>query len=355
MGSVCSAPENRHQALMKGTHPMKRSKYSLLGAALAAGVLAATLASPAAADPTPQPKDVVGVGSDTSQFALDFLADGVVVGGSLTNGYNSNASGARLVSFDALVPGNTNQIVLKAGTAPINRPNGSGSGKALLYGAGNNANVNFARSSSGPSSAENAAGLWHVPFAVDGLRLAVASSSNAPASITGAQLVDIYKGNITNWNQIGGQSGVIVPMVPQSGSGTRSFFEAQLKALNGNVAVTYGPSVVDTVQEHDASPIAANPNAVAPFSTGRFGSATGIKLVQGSGSFAAQRALYNVVRGADLTSGWFSSMFSTSGFACSGAAYGLIEAAGFTQLATSDDGGVCGVPTQSATTNFTTL
>lgn len=334
---------------------MKRSKYSVLGAALAAGVLAATLASPAAADPTPQPKDIVGVGSDTSQFALNYLADGVVVGGAFTPGFNGAASGARLVSFDALVPGNTNQIVLKAGTSPINRPNGSGSGKALLYGAGNNANVNFARSSSGPSSAENAAGLWHVPFAVDGLKLAVATNSNAPASITGAQLVDIYKGNITNWSQIGGQNGVIVPMVPQAGSGTRSFFESQLKALNGNVAVTYGPNVVDTVQEHDDAPIAADPNAVAPFSTGRFNGTTGIELVEGAGSFSAQRALYNVVRASALTQPWFAQMFGSGGFACSGGANALIAASGFAQLATPDDGGVCGVPTQSATTNFTTL
>jgi ABC-type phosphate transport system substrate-binding protein len=332
---------------------MKRSKVSALLTTALIGALAVSLAGPAAADPTPQPKDIVGVGSDTSQFALNYLADGVT-SGTFLSGYNALAAGARLVSFDALKADGPATIVLKAGTAAITRPNGSGSGKALLYGATNNPNVNFARSSSGPAPAENSANLWHVPFAVDGLKLVTANTSNAPASITPAQMVDIYKGTVTNWNQIGGANGVIVPMIPQAGSGTRTFFEAQLKAANGNVTVALGASVVVT-QEHDAAPVAADPNAVSPFSTGRFGTATGIKLVEGAGSFSAQRALYNVVRAADLTKPWFSGIFGESGFLCSGGANALVAASGFAQLATGPDGGVCGVPTQAATTNFTTL
>lgn len=331
---------------------MKRSKSSLFVSLALAGVLAATMAAPASADPTPQPKDIVGVGSDTSQFALNYLADGVVTGGLFVAGYNAAAS-ARLVSFDALKADGPATVVLKAGTAPIARPNGSTAGKNALYGAGNNVNVDYARSSSGPNSAQNAAGLWHVPFAVDGLKLAVATTTNAPAAITPAQLVGIYNGTYTNWNQIGGANGVIVPMIPQAGSGTRSFFTDQLKAANGGVDVVLAASVVE-VQEHDATPVAGNANAVAPFSTGRFATATGIKLVEGAGSFAANRALYNVVRAADLTKPWFTGIFGATGFLCSGGASDLISASGFQQLAGSRRGGVCGVPTQSATTNFAT-
>ena len=340
---------------------MKRSKVSVLLTAALAGVLAATLATPASADSTPQPKDIVGVGSDTSQFALNYLADGVV-SGTFVSGFNSAAAGARLVSFDALVETNipnpaggffadTRPVVLKAGTPAVARPNGSGNGKLALYAGTNNVNVNFARSSSGPSGAENTAGLWHVPFAVDGLKLVTATTSNAPAAITPAQMVDIYKGITTNWNQIGGANGVIVPYIPQAGSGTRSFFEAQLKAANGGVTVVLGANV-QVSQEHDDAPIAANANAVAPFSTGRFATATGIKLVNGAGSFTAQRALYNVVRSADLTKPWFSDVFGADGFVCSGSGFALIAKAGFAQLAGPLDGGVCGVPTQAATTNF---
>ncbi|NHA00348.1 hypothetical protein G5V59_10145 [Nocardioides sp. W3-2-3] len=51
--------------------------------------------------------------------------------------------------------------------------------------------------------------------------------SNAPATLTPAQIVGIYKGEITNWSQVGGTAGVIAPKIPQGGSGTRSFFVAQ--------------------------------------------------------------------------------------------------------------------------------
>jgi len=333
---------------------MKRLKVSGLAAALLAGALGAAMASPASADFTPQPRDIVGGGSDTTQFAMNNLADGALVGGSLATGYNFTAN-SRLVSFDAITPDGAthNQITLKAGSAAITRPNGSTEGKNLLHGTGNNVNANYARSSSALGSGEVTDGLYLVPFAVDGMRLAVrAAGTNAPATITPAQMVDIYQGDITNWNQIGGADGVIVPMIPQPGSGTRATFEAQLQASNGGVAVVLGGSVVET-QEHDPAPIAADPNAVAPFSTGRASFAPEISLVTGPGSWAFTRALYNAVRSADRTASWFGPLFGTAGFVCSPAAKSLIAAAGFQQLAGPLDDGVCGVATQAATTNFT--
>ena len=261
-------------------------------------------AGTAAAEPVFVPKagDVVGVGSDTTQFALNYLADGH----DGVAGYNTAGTSGRLVTFDALGEGLPAQITLREGTAPITRPNGSGAGKALLYGAGNNVAVNYARSSSALSQAEISANLQQLPFAVDGLRLAVrAAGSNAPATITPAQLVDIFDGTVTNWNQIGGVAGAIVPLVPQSGSGTRSFFLSQLKAANGGVDVTLAPSVVET-QEHSDADIKSNLNAIAPFSTGRAKTAPTVKLLGGAdkGGFEANRALYNVVRQGDLASSW---------------------------------------------------
>lgn len=331
---------------------MKRSNVSLAAAALLSGALVAALAAPASADPLPQPRDIVGVGSDTSEFMVNYLADGATVSGALNLGFNASG-GPRLVSFNATNPfGTDTSVVLRAGSAPITRPNGSGAGKGTLYGSGNNVNVNFARSSSGPSAAENSAGLWHVPFALDTVKVATASSSAAPASLTVAQLVQIYSGAVTNWNQVGGSNAAIVPMLPQSGSGTRNFFLSVLKAANGNVDVTLASTVV-SVQEHDPAPIAANSAAIAPFSVARFNTATspGIKL---EGGFSSDRAIYNVVRAADLTKSWFTGIFGSDGYICSGSGLALIQAAGFKQLAQPLDGGVCGVPTQAATTNFLT-
>lgn len=330
---------------------MKRTKVSGVVTALLAGLIVAASVSPAAADFTPQVKDIVGTGSDTSQFAMNTLADGVRSGGSFTPGYNIGAS-ARMVSFDAItLAGVTNDpIVLKVGTPSILRPNGSTAGKALLFGATNNVNANFARSSSSLSATEAAAGLQLYPFATDGLKLAVkATGSNAPAAITPAQMVQIYNGTVSNWSQIGGTDGVIKPLIPQPGSGSRAFFVAQLKAANGGTDVVLAPTVTNT-QENEDVDIANNPNAVAPFSTGRALINPTIRL---TGGFSATRALYNVVRNADVNKPFVAALFGPSGFVCSPGATPIIAAAGFSQLASSLDGGVCGEKTQAATTNFT--
>ena len=315
-------------------------------AAVSVSALALTAGSASAAvdadDTTfaPVAADLIGVGSDTSQNALKRLADS----------WNATtpAPAFRVATYAATGGG-----TIDLPTLDINRPNGSGAGKALLYGAGNNPDIDFARSSSAQSTAETGAGLQSFPFALDTLKMAVSNSvpSNAPATLTPAQIVDIYKGNITNWNQIpGGKAGVIAPKIPQAGSGTRSFFVAQLKTMNGGVDVVLGASVKE-VQEHEDDPIKSDANAIAPFSEGRAGlEGTTLRLL---GGWKADRALYNVVRGTDVGKTDVQSVFGEDGFVCSIAARPLIEAAGFKQLATSDFGGVCGQQTQAATSNFT--
>lgn len=335
---------------------MKRTKAAIAAAALLAGAFSLVGAGSASADFVPQTRDIVGSGSDTSQFALNDIADGYVTGGLTKPGFNT-LSAARLVSFDAITINGVvhDNIVVRPGTAAVQRPNGSGEGKTALI---NNASFSFARSSSALSTTEIAAGLQAVPFAIDGLKLAVAKgATHAPATITPAQMVGIYNGTYTNWSQLGGTAGTIKAYIPQSGSGTRSFFEAQLKAANGGVAVTLVN--VTSSQEHDPAIFdSANAtygadaiNAVAPYSTGR--ALLDPSLVKLEGGFSAQRALYNVVRTADLGKSWFAGTFGPNGYLCSNAGKGAIENAGFTQLALPDDGGVCGAPTTGATTNFT--
>ncbi|MCW2764311.1 MAG: phosphate transporter substrate-binding protein PhoT family [Nocardioides sp.] len=324
---------------------VRKSLAGAITAALAGSALILTaLPASAAADPddttfTPVAGDLIGVGSDTSQHALKLLADG----------YNATTPAARLATFAATGGG---QITLP--TAAINRPNGSGAGKALLYGASNNPDVDYARSSSANSTAEKQAGLQQFPFALDTLALAVSNSvpSHAPTTIAAADMVKIYNGTYTNWNQLPGATGagVIAPKIPQAGSGTRSFFVAQLKAANGGVDVTLAASVAE-VQEHDDTLIKNDPNAVAPFSKGRAALlGTTLRIEQG---FSADRALYNVVRGSDLGTPAVQAVFGENGYVCSVAARSAIEAAGFKQLATPAHNGVCGAATQDPTSNFT--
>ncbi|MEO5853063.1 MAG: substrate-binding domain-containing protein [Nocardioides sp.] len=313
------------------------------------GVVAAALAlsaAPASAVYTADPDDTTivttstdlyGVGSDTSQNAILRLA----------NGFNATSPPARIATYAATGGGD---IPLPGG-ALIPRPNGSGAGKSKLYGAGNVPEIDFARSSSAQSPAESSAGLQSFPFALDTLVMAVSNSapSNAPASLTPAQIVGIYNGTFTNWSQVGGNAGVIAPKIPQAGSGTRSFFVAQLQAANGGVAVTLAGSVTD-VQEHDDTTIKSDPNAVAPFSQGRAGLLGSTLRLEGG--FSANRALYNVVRAGDVSTPNVQAAFGSTGFVCSATAKPLIEAAGFKQLFPPSKGGVCGQPTQSATSNF---
>jgi ABC-type phosphate transport system substrate-binding protein len=262
----------------------------------AAGVFAVALgiASPAYADYGPSATDVVGVGSDTVQNIGNFVADGDQNG---DFGYNAADNPDKLVSFDATpdandragyLNGSTNAallklnptIVLREGTSPIQRPNGSGAGiTAFNVDTGTPEQINYVRASRLPTAAEQTTAGGHgwgflhvVQVSTDPLEIATATTTNVPAAgLSGQELVSIYTCTTTNWSALPGSttSGVIVPLIPQTGSGTLSTFLADLKTANGGTAPTLG-GCLQTVEENDPSVIAGNPNAIAPFSLSRF-------------------------------------------------------------------------------------
>lgn len=349
----------------------QRVSLAVAGAVVATTALGAGFMAPASAAPNPtlfDPSfapasgDLSGAGSDTTEVVLDYLSKGHAG----IDGFNTGKSTGRIASFAAGTAETVSPatVSLKSGAPAITRPNGSGGGKGLLYGPNNtagNTDLDFARSSSTLNANEISANLQQAAFAVDELKLAVsATSTNAPALISDADLVGIYSGTIKTWSQVAGYNGPapsasIVPLIPQANSGTRSFFEGQLKARNGGNAVVLG-SAVKSTQEHSDADIKGDPNAIAPFSTGRAETTPSVKTI---GGFTAQRALYNVVRQADLANATkgalLTSAFGASGFFCSAAAKPLIEAAGFEQLATPGAaGGACGTFGQSDVQNFTT-
>ena len=371
-----------------------RKICAALGAtAIVTSGLALAAMAPASADPasTPSSTDYVGVGSDTTQFVVADLINGKTVNGSHVNGYNETvgASDPKMASFDACTvpagkmypctPGTSDPstfITLRAGASPVQRPNGSGQGKNALYTTTDNPDVTFARSSSGLSTAEVNAGLVAYPFAVDTLVAVVAPNSNAPANLTPQQILGIYNGTYTNWSELGGKDGAINALKPQSGSGTLSFFTTQLRTIandnslnpqgkdhelfdssTGKPCATASATCVDTlVQEHDPTLVTNDPNAIAPFSLGRANLAgpSAVKVIKG---WNARRALYNVLRSKDAgnaskpdNAAWFSgtpamnAIFGKDGFLCSAAARPIIEADGFKQLLSFNDGGSCGLP-----------
>lgn len=241
--------------------------------AAAAVALVATSALSASADSStpPDQDDIVIVGSDTTEFVLNDLA--------ALYGSRFATQPRQLKSFNAtgtspiqIRPDNPSTPALDPVT--IVRPNGSGAGIKELgtptspVGA---APVDSARSSrakvtTGPTP--DPANLMFIPFAQDQLRWMANSGVTGVTSLTDVQLTGIYNCTITNWNQVGGNNLAIVPLIPQTQSGTRAEWLTRV-GVTGAV-----PSCVtdqnNTVQEHDPAPVKATAGSVAPVSVGRY-------------------------------------------------------------------------------------
>jgi phosphate transport system substrate-binding protein len=69
--------------------------------------------------------------------------------------------------------------------------------------------------------------LWWVEIARDGLAVIV-NPKNPLASLTLAQVRDIYAGTVTNWSLLGGTRGAIHVVAREDGSGTRASFESMI-------------------------------------------------------------------------------------------------------------------------------
>ena len=185
------------------------------------GALAFT-ASPASADPSGSPtfRTLAGVGSDTTEGVLNGLSQVVTVNGTKA-----------IASYDAF---GSATIQTKDNPACVmNRPAGSGAGVTALVASLDAANgcLDFARSSSNNASSYAGKNLAYIPFAVDAVTYAVRSDSGISRTLTKAQLTTIYNcGAGANYK----------PMLPQFGSGTRSFF---LKSLGFTDAADFTSQV----------------------------------------------------------------------------------------------------------------
>src|SRR5215470_15129953 len=176
-------------------------------------VLAATAMGIALADPpggvTPKETDVVGVGSDTTEYLADQLAFD----------YNkSHSTGPRLYSWDATKPKTGaigDSIRTKSGCSAIPRPDGASAGiTALLANTKTSDGKHFCidyvnntrpRASTDPPKAQG--GTVFVTLGKDAISYATNTTSNAPGNLTTAQLNSIYTCTATTWNQVGGSSG----------------------------------------------------------------------------------------------------------------------------------------------------
>lgn len=101
---------------------------------------------------------------------------------------------------------------------------------------------------------EKALGLTEKIFAYDGIAVIV-NPANKVKDITVEQLAQIYKGEITNWKDLGGEDAQIVVVSREDGSGTRGAFEEIVgfeEELTANATIAEGNgNVQSTVAENE--------------------------------------------------------------------------------------------------------
>lgn len=297
---------------------------ALVGAtALAVGALAV----PAAADPAAGDYRVLaGVGSDTTQDVLNGLGN-AIDGGDVVASYNATGSAT---------------VKTRATNCVIPRSNGSSAGIGALNNAvdNNTGCIDFARSSRGVAN-DATTDLTFIPFGKDAVTFAVRGDSALPKALTTAQLTAVYTCETTTLNGV-----ALTPLLPQAGSGTRSFF---LGAL-GLTEDTFGSCVDDTVQEHNGEEL-DSAGDIAPYSIAQYiaqgnqpgdvvdrrgfsvlGSVDGVQPTLANGTlntaFPFNRDVYNVVPTAKLTDATIDATFvGTDSEVCSQSA--VIQEYGF--------------------------
>ena len=139
-----------------------------------------------------------------------------------------------------------------SGTTFTYNPTGSGSGiTAVLEGR-----CDIGLSSRALKDDEKAQGLTETVLAYDGIAIIV-NTSNTVEDLTVDQIASIYKGEVTNWSEVGGADGEIVLIGREAGSGTRDGFESitgTKDACKYRQELTSTGDVITTV--------ANNPNAI---------------------------------------------------------------------------------------------
>ena len=348
-----------------------RSRIAMFAVATATAAAATAIFSGTAlADPpashTVALTDIIGVGSDTVQFALDDTTTGA-------NGFDATQSPTNYVdSWDAVNPstGTTGDTITPKPGCSFARPNGSSAGiNALLadqLSTSDNATpcVDYARSSRAPQNGDQ--GLAFLPFAQDTVEYATSApttsfpstpATNAPQTLTAANLATIYScgasgHSVSHWNDFGATStDAVQAVIPQPGSGTRTFFEGSIGVSDATIQAGVTSGCLTQVEEHDPAPIRANADRIGPFSVARFNSIdadAGIQ-VDGTQGFNQSRIVYNVVRidangniPAYLVPFFGDGGVSSTGWICSSAAQSILQSTdGFAPISLS--GHSCGV------------
>ena len=175
---------------------------------------------------------------------------------------------------------------------------------------------------------EKAEGLKETILAIDGIAIIV-HTENAVADLTVEQISAIFKGEITNWNEVGGNDGEIVCIGREESSGTRDGFESITDAEGACVyrqELTSNGAVLTAVAENPTAigyvSLSSIKDTVKAISVG--GVAPSEATIK-DGSYAVQRPFVLVTKEGVALSEIAQAFFD---FATSPAANEIITAAG---------------------------
>lgn len=174
-------------------------------------------------------------------------------------------------------------------------PTGSGSGiKAVLEGR-----CDIGLSSRNLKDSEKEQGLTETVLALDGIAIVV-NPENPVEDLSMEQIASIYKGEVTNWSEVGGIDGEIVLIGREAGSGTRDGFES----ITGTEDVCkYRQELTSTGDV--ITTVASNPNAIGYASMASVKSTVKMMQVDGvvpteqtvkDGSYVVQRPFVLVTK-----------------------------------------------------------
>jgi phosphate transport system substrate-binding protein len=258
--------------------------------AVAVTTLLVTTSPPAHAAP---PDVLAFVGSDTTEDVVEKVLVNPDPNGPSDNGlYNV---GSRYDNNTTeVVPGeaglcNTRTYYTPPTPAPAIgptvAPNGSTAGRNALAAvlndgdATNDGCIDGARSSSTPRTSTTGDRL-SFQYSAWGIDLFSWSSAslNAPTELTLAEIKGIYNCTYTDWSQVGGAPGAIQRVLPQSGSGSYTYWTGTVLGFDPATFNTC-PAVIQTrddggpLNEHAGRevPVSAYQTAIFPYSGGQWG------------------------------------------------------------------------------------
>lgn len=196
-------------------------KKRILGAVLAAALVMASLAG-CSLDKTADSSNVANTATsaaDTTNAAATEAATTAAekkLSGSIT------LSGS--TSMEKLANALAESFMEKYPDVTVS-PEFTGSGAGIE--AVTNGKVDIGNSSRNLKEAEKQAGAVENVVAIDGIAVIV-DKANTVTDLTKDQLIAIYKGQTTNWKELGGNDAPIVVIGREAGSGTRGAFEELL-------------------------------------------------------------------------------------------------------------------------------